>query len=121
MRVEVDYDPDSGEVTCGAQEILISDWCTGSNHHGGGGMAFMSNGDMVLAVGDMSKVWQETRHHIVSYHISHFSPAAALPEYHFCVWAWYFSFQRYHWSMTAAEFSKRQRLFLRWVACGQSA
>ncbi|CAM9670320.1 unnamed protein product, partial [Sphacelaria rigidula] len=58
VRVEVEYDEASETVTCGAQEILISDWCTGSNHHGGGGMAFLSNGDMALAVGDMSKADQ---------------------------------------------------------------
>lgn len=57
VRVEVDYVEATGEVTCGAQEILINDWCTGSNHHGGGGMAFMSNGDLALTVGDLSKVW----------------------------------------------------------------
>lgn len=56
VRVEVDLDETTGKVTCGVQEILINDWCTGSNHHGGGGMAFLENGDMVLTVGDMSKV-----------------------------------------------------------------
>ena len=56
VRVEVDFNEATGAVTCGAQEILINDWCTGSNHHGGGGMAFLANGDMALAVGDMSKV-----------------------------------------------------------------
>lgn len=56
VRVEVDLDEATQTVTCGTQEILINDWCTGSSHHGGGGMAFMPNGDMVLAVGDMSKV-----------------------------------------------------------------
>lgn len=57
VRVEVNLNEASeGGVTCGAQEILINDWCTGSNHHGGGGMAFLDNGDMVMAVGDMSKV-----------------------------------------------------------------
>lgn len=55
-RVQVVYDETSGEVTCGERTILISDWCTGSNHHGGGGMAFLAGGDMVLSVGDMSKV-----------------------------------------------------------------
>lgn len=56
VRVEVDLNENSGAVTCGAQEILINDWCTGSNHHGGGGMDFLPNGDMIMAVGDMSKV-----------------------------------------------------------------
>lgn len=56
VRIEVAYNEASGAVTCGTQEILINDWCTGSNHHGGGGMSFLSNGDMVLAVGDMAKV-----------------------------------------------------------------
>lgn len=56
VRVEVDLNEATGAVTCGAQEILINDWCTGSNHHGGGGMAFLANGDMALTVGDMSKV-----------------------------------------------------------------
>eukprot|EP00903_Cladosiphon_okamuranus_P014013 g13031.t1 len=58
VRVEVDFDEATGTVTCGAQEILINDWCTGSNHHGGGGMDFLPNGDMVMAVGDMSKADQ---------------------------------------------------------------
>lgn len=60
-RVEVNLNEATGAVTCGAQEILINDWCTGSNHHGGGGMAFLANGDMALTVGDMSKV---SRYHI---------------------------------------------------------
>lgn len=55
VRVEVNMNEASQGVTCGAQEILINDWCTGSNHHGGGGMAFLDNGDMVITVGDMSK------------------------------------------------------------------
>lgn len=58
VRVEVNLNPASQKVTCAAQEILINDWCTGSNHHGGGGMAFMPSGDMVLAVGDLSKVYK---------------------------------------------------------------
>ncbi|CAM9249240.1 unnamed protein product, partial [Hapterophycus canaliculatus] len=58
VRVEVDLEEATQTVTCGSQEILINDWCTGSSHHGGGGMAFMPNGDMVLAVGDMSKAAQ---------------------------------------------------------------
>lgn len=60
VRVEVDLDEATSAVTCGAQEILINDWCTGSNHHGGGGMAFLPNGDMVMTVGDMSKVRYST-------------------------------------------------------------
>ena len=55
-RVEVFLDESTNTVTCGGQAILMNDWCTGSNNHGGGGMAFMENGDMALAVGDMSKV-----------------------------------------------------------------
>lgn len=62
VRVEVDLNEATGAVTCGAQEILINDWCTGSNHHGGGGMAFLANGDMALTVGDMSKV---SRYHLL--------------------------------------------------------
>ncbi|CAM9610829.1 unnamed protein product, partial [Ectocarpus sp. 12 AP-2014] len=58
VRVEVNLNEATQSVTCGAQEILINDWCTGSNHHGGGGMSFLSNGDMVLTVGDMSKADQ---------------------------------------------------------------
>lgn len=56
VRVEVNLNEATNTVTCGAQEILINDWCTGSNHHGGGGMDFMPNGDMMVAVGDLSKV-----------------------------------------------------------------
>lgn len=55
-RVEIEYIEATGEVTCGAHITLMSDWCTGSNHHAGGGMGFLSNGDMVFAVGDMSTV-----------------------------------------------------------------
>ena len=55
-RVEVVLDESTNTVTCGAQAILINDWCIGSNHHAGGGMAFVENGDMALTVGDMSKV-----------------------------------------------------------------
>ena len=55
-RVEVVLDESTNTVACGAQAILINDWCTSSNNHGGGGMAFMENGDMALTVGDMSKV-----------------------------------------------------------------
>ncbi|CAM9573643.1 unnamed protein product, partial [Ascophyllum nodosum] len=54
-RVEVVLDESTNTVACGAQAILINDWCTSSNNHGGGGMAFMENGDMALTVGDMSK------------------------------------------------------------------
>lgn len=61
VRVEVNLNEATEGVTCGAQEILINDWCTGSNHHGGGGMSFLSNGDMVLTVGDMSKVRNRTQ------------------------------------------------------------
>ena len=48
-RVEVVLDESTNTVT-------INDWCIGSNHHAGGGMAFVENGDMALTVGDMSKV-----------------------------------------------------------------
>lgn len=55
-RIEVSYDNSTGTVTCGENVVLLNDWCTGSNHHGGGGMDFLSTGDMVLSVGDLSKV-----------------------------------------------------------------
>ncbi|CAM9798401.1 unnamed protein product [Ascophyllum nodosum] len=57
-RVEVVLDESTNTVTCGAEAILTNDCCTGSNHHGGGDMAFMENGAMALTVGDMSKAEQ---------------------------------------------------------------
>ncbi|CAM9908645.1 unnamed protein product, partial [Discosporangium mesarthrocarpum] len=55
-RVVVAYDHEKESVACAGRDTLIKDWCSGSNHHGGGGMDFTADGDMILAVGDMSKV-----------------------------------------------------------------
>ncbi|CAM9605473.1 unnamed protein product, partial [Phaeothamnion confervicola] len=55
VRIGIEYDADSGVVSCTTEHtVLIEDWCGYSDNHGGGGMGFTDDGDLVLAAGDFS-------------------------------------------------------------------